>query len=325
MVTKGKNNPKPIKTTEERAGKPQIQTDTRKTAEEVLGVPTPIAVGVLFQYFDGKQHEGEDHPRPIATEATPADVKFATAELKSLVRPRSGRTETDSRTQKLDIRHFFGSDEVMEAWREKRWEDVGTVYDLIKGLERVKFNTDSNRIKSVAEMDQVANEVKERNAKIKELEARRPDSGEEAPIKCGSALHRGDNPPIQMMEWNVVSRSTLEVMTHRSGTKEGKAMVTGNFTLVPTEDGELASVPHCDACKARLNASAKKKELIQPWFNSLGAEARLHYEKNKDKFQARSAARETDEQAERMVLGGIARPMSAPIGERVAGGQRRQR
>ena len=324
MATK-KNKPGMITTAEERAPKKQIPVDTKETAETVLRVPTPVAVKVLFLYFDGQQHEGEEHPRPFATEATPADVKFATAELKKLVKPRPERDEANGRPQKLDIRHFFGSDEVMQAWRDKRWENAGTVYDLIHGLERAKFDTESNRVKTVAEMDAVANEVRERNAKIKELEARRPDSGEDAPIPCGSALHRGDNPPIQPMERNAVNHKTLEVVLHKEGAKKGKVKVLGDFTVVPAEDGGLAKVFHCDVCRAKLNAAAGKNNLRQPWYNSMGAEKVLYFEEHRDQFQARSADSELDDLAERMVLGGIARPFRASIGERVGGGQRRQR
>ena len=322
MATKGKNKPGKITTTEERAPKEQIQADTKYALMDVLGVPIAVAIAVGFRYFDGKKHEGEEYTRPLATKATPADVKFATAELQKLVKPRPERDEANGRPQKLDIRHFFGSDEVMDGWREKRWENAGTVYDLVKGLERAKFNTESNRIKTVAEMDAVAKEVKERNAKIKELEAMRTDSGEDAPIPCGSALHRGDNTPIQPMEWNVVNRKTLEVLYHKEGRKKGQAMVTGDFTIVPAEGGGLAAVFHCPVCKAKLNAAAGKNNLRQPWYNSMGAANVLYFEEHRAEFEARSADSELDDMAERMVLGGIAKPFRGPA---KFAGQRHQR
>ena len=326
MATKGKNKPGKITTTEERAPKPQIQGDTKYVLMDGLGVPIAVAIAVGFAYFDGQQHEGEKYPRPLATEATPADVKFATAELKKLVKTRPERDEANGRPQKLDIRHFFGADEVMEAWRDKRWENAGTVYDLIHGLERAKFDTESNRVKTVAEMDAVAKEVKERNAKIKELEARRPDSGARRPIPCGSVLHRGDNPPIQPMERNAVNHKTLEVVLHKEGAKKGKVKVLGDFTVVPAEDGGLAKVFHCDVCRAKLNAAAVKNNLRQPWYTSMGAERVLYCEEHRAEFEARGADKLDDDLAERMVLGGIAKPFRASIGERqVASDSRRQR
>ena len=177
----------------------------------------------------------------------------------------------------------------------------------------------------LAEMDAVANEVRERNAKIKELEARRPDSGEDAPIPCGSVLHRGDNPPIQPMERNAVNHKTLEVVLHKEGAKKGKVKVLGDFTVVPAEDGGLAKVFHCDVCRAKLNAAARKNNLRQPWYNSMGAERVLYFEEHRAEFEARGADKLDDDLAERMVLGGIAKPFRASIGERVGGGQRRQR
>ncbi|MBI1999580.1 MAG: hypothetical protein HYS74_02975 [Parcubacteria group bacterium] len=298
MGTKGTKKNLPPKMGE-KTGKARLDNATLNAIAEGLGVDAPVAVAVTFRHLG-------DEAVPLRPEdVTPALLD----ELKKLVvpKPRSG-DETNNRGR-FDVRHFFGSDEVLKGWRERRWEGAGSIFDLSKGLERAGFDTESNKVKTVEQMDKVAEEVRTRNAVIKQREAKRNDSAGEDPAPCESPLHQGERAPFTPKEWNVVNRATMEVVCHQEGKKKDEPVVAGQFTLLPEDpgnpEGALLKVLHCEKCMAMVNAIARKAGINQPWYSSTGAEGVLYFHEHPEEFKAKNEAEAASARVEAQVRGGI--------------------